>query len=260
MSANTVTVVLIHGYLGFGATMPGLPSYFNQVAQALEQPKRLRVICPALPPHSTVQERSAALAQALHALPATSGERDLYLIAHSMGGLDARFMLSQDAALAQRVHSLVTLGTPFCGSPVADALALGPDKVPMPLRVFVQSLLRPLGDGLHSLTTTGATQLSQSCSDPAGIHRFSVVGAPPSHLWWPASPFTLLSRSQLFAGQPNDGLVTHLSAQWPGFTPLPDWPVDHAGLVGWGMLSLAEHQARYQRLVQWLMSQPARTN
>ena len=45
----------------------------------------------------------------------------VHIIAHSMGGLDARLMIVE-LGMADRVASLTTIGTPHYGSPVADRL------------------------------------------------------------------------------------------------------------------------------------------
>src|SRR5580658_8847759 len=68
----------------------------------------------------SVQLRAQQLAAAIAAkFPA--GE--VHIIAHSMGGLDARCLLAQNlAGLAGRVVSLSTISTPHHGSPVADML------------------------------------------------------------------------------------------------------------------------------------------
>ena len=42
----------------------------------------------------------------------------MHLIAHSMGGLDARHMIVREG-MAERVASLTTVGTPHNGTPVA---------------------------------------------------------------------------------------------------------------------------------------------
>lgn len=52
------------------------------------------------------------------ALDSTGAER-LHIIAHSMGGLDARFMIAK-LGMANRVASLTTIGTPHLGTFLAD--------------------------------------------------------------------------------------------------------------------------------------------
>ncbi len=47
-------------------------------------------------------------------------ERQVVVMAHSMGGLVARYALNTDSAFRDRVHRLITLGTPHLGSPGAN--------------------------------------------------------------------------------------------------------------------------------------------
>lgn len=256
MTAVVRTVVLVHGYLAVLGRL-GVESghYFRGLVPALEA-MGLQVFAPQLPIADSVARRSQQLAAALAAIPAQGG-RDLCVLAHSMGGLDMRQVLHDRPDLAQRVHSLVCLGTPFAGSELADVLSTKPASLPLRWRELAENLLSPLGAGLEDLTTWGAAQLSARCDDPPGIHRFTVLGQPPMWLgFWPASPLGGLSRLAVFKGQPNDGLVGHASARRAGFDALPDWPVDHIGLVGWGELLPSAHLARYRKLVADVCSRP----
>ena len=46
-------------------------------------------------------------------------DKKIHIIAHSMGGLDSRYMISK-LGMADRVLSLTTISTPHHGSPIAD--------------------------------------------------------------------------------------------------------------------------------------------
>lgn len=46
----------------------------------------------------------------------------LNIIAHSMGGLDARYYAISWLGLAERVASLTTIGIPHLGTPLADLM------------------------------------------------------------------------------------------------------------------------------------------
>ena len=47
-------------------------------------------------------------------------ERQFVIMAHSMGGLVARYALNTNPAFREKVHRLITLGTPHLGSPFAN--------------------------------------------------------------------------------------------------------------------------------------------
>lgn len=111
----SLPIVLAHGYLGFGTLGP--LNYFNNVASILQAAGATHVFAPDVPPKSTLQARSAQLAQAIND---HLHDQKVHVIAHSMGGLDARSLI---AGGATNIASLTTLGTPFRGTLVADVAA-----------------------------------------------------------------------------------------------------------------------------------------
>lgn len=104
-------IVLAHGYLGF-ATLGPL-HYFNDVAPILSS-AGAQVVPTIVDPTGNLQQRSTQLARQIsdrfHGQP-------VHIIAHSMGGLDARFLIAKGGVNAA---SLTTLGTPFRGTLAAD--------------------------------------------------------------------------------------------------------------------------------------------
>jgi len=105
------TVVLIHGLFGFTRLL--WLEYFAQ-ARALFEQMGMRVVLPSLPWSGSIEQRACSLAAQLASEPGP-----LYLVAHSMGGLDARCWISHLGGAA-KIASLTTLATPHRGSPVAD--------------------------------------------------------------------------------------------------------------------------------------------
>lgn len=111
----TLPIVLAHGYLGFGALGP--LNYFNKVAAILNAAGATQVFAPDVPPKGTLRARSAQLAQAIND---KFGNQKVHIIAHSMGGLDARSLIAGGAA---NIASLTTIGSPFRGTLAADVVA-----------------------------------------------------------------------------------------------------------------------------------------
>src|SRR5215467_13558972 len=75
---------------------------------------------PAVPVLARVQDRAQALAREISQRFPTG---EIHIVAHSMGGLDTRYLLSRNLqGLAERVVSLSTISTPHRGSPIADLL------------------------------------------------------------------------------------------------------------------------------------------
>src|SRR5438552_7629712 len=109
-------VVLAHGFLGFDELALGgnRDGYFRGVAARLEQ-MGIKVYSPRVPPAAAIATRAERLAQLIRALP----DERVNIVAHSMGGLDARYAISR-LGLADRVASLTTIATPHLGTPLAD--------------------------------------------------------------------------------------------------------------------------------------------
>lgn len=238
-------IVLAHGYMGFDSI--GLHGerreYFLGVRQRLEAlghtVHRIRVA-----PAGAIRLRATQLANQIRSLPA---ER-VNIIAHSMGGLDARYAIAR-LGLGDRVASLTTIGTPHRGTPLADTGALWIGE----WRHFRQ-LLDALGanvDGLYDLTTQRMEQFNRMVPDVSSVYYSSVVGAvsnPGSSLnaILAAGHAYLLRRSGS-----NDGIVPAESQKWGEVVGQVD--ADHWEQIGWSgtfdaqafYASLAEHLAAW---------------
>src|SRR5467141_4710144 len=110
-------VVLAHGFLGFDEIELGRSKhlYFRGIGTHLEK-LGAQVYSPRVPPASSISARAQRLADLIRAVP----EPRVNIVAHSMGGLDARYAISR-LGLADKVASLVTIGAPHLGTPLADA-------------------------------------------------------------------------------------------------------------------------------------------
>src|SRR5215207_6107385 len=111
-------IILVHGLFGFDQVWLGpwmALDYFHAVPGALREAGN-EVVQARLSPTAGTAQRAAELQALIEKL---SPREPVHLIAHSMGGLDARYMISR-LGMADRVLSLTTLGTPHRGSPLAD--------------------------------------------------------------------------------------------------------------------------------------------
>ena len=177
-----------------------------------------------------------------------------------MGGLDARYALSNVAGVAKRVKTLVTIGTPHRGSPVADAIADPTDPLFEQLPGFLVEALRKTAGGLNDLTTRVAIARDAATPDVDGVRYIEVAGnvARGGH---ELLLFQVAAAIGKVRGEVNDGVVTRSSALRNGTQHLDDWPVDHAGEVGWSLatpvpiefdvllLGPPPHFARYDAIV-----------
>lgn len=207
-------VVLVHGFGGWGELRLGGRSaaYFRGVKQHLEA-RGICCVVPRLPAVASIEARARVLAEELAQL----AHKDIHVIAHSMGGLDARYALARTGA--RGVRSLVTVATPHRGTPLATLGArVGFTRV--------AGLERALLD----LTPDRVLELSDVMGDVDGVRYASVVVAPREGAVHPLLVPThrLLAR---WVGE-NDGLVPVDSQAWGEVVAAVD--TDHWGAVGWG--------------------------
>ncbi|NOU34728.1 MAG: hypothetical protein HOO96_43105 [Polyangiaceae bacterium] len=216
-------ILFAHGYFGFDALgVPRRPEYFRGIRAALEAAGHV-VHVARVSPTASVAMRAAELEAQVRRL---NGR--VNIIAHSMGGLDARYAITE-LGLADAVASLVTVGTPHFGTPLADsgASVLGDLQT-------TRRLLATMGlnlDGLYDLTTPHMAAFNRKVVDHPGVLYASVVGSV-NHRLLPVN--ALLAPGYAFlwrrAGA-NDGVVPAASQRWGEV--LDEIDADHWAQIGW---------------------------
>jgi len=212
------TVVLIHGLFGFRKLL--WLEYFKGVRQFYEH-MGLRVLVPALPWAGDIEGRARVLAQRLAHEPGP-----LHLLAHSMGGVDARYWISRLGG-AGKVASLTTLASPHRGSTAADIVC----QSYMPFRLFA---------GVRNLTTEKMQAFNaRTPDDPGVVYRSYAAARPvPEHVWLVRYFGRHIQRHE---GN-NDSQVSVHSAKWGEH--IATLPCDHFELI---YLNLWLNPWRYRR-------------
>lgn len=108
-------IVLLHG---FNSAPGGGMSFSDAVKDGMRADGDL-VFEVTAPPFQSPAERAKAIAPQLEEILKKTGAAKLNLIAHSLGGLDARYLISS-MGWADRIASLSTVGTPHHGTHTAD--------------------------------------------------------------------------------------------------------------------------------------------
>jgi triacylglycerol lipase len=213
-------------------------SYFTSIPETLRAAGN-RVLVPRLSPTEGIIRRAAELKAFLDR--EAPGQK-VHLIAHSMGGLDARYMISR-LDMAGRVLSLTTLGTPHRGTAFAD---WGIRKV----EPFVGPILDLFGlsrQAFHDLTTSSCRAFNEEVADAPGVRYFSVAGRFTSDRLTPEWQVSHSIISQ--AEGPNDGLVSVASARYGEDCQV--WEGDHASLVNRSSLAAVASNRWPDRLPQY---------
>ncbi len=215
-------IVLVHGLFGYdrlriaGMTVA---SYFGNLPEYLAAAGN-RVLVARLHPTGGVAQRATELQSFLdRAAP----DEPVHILAHSMGGLDARYMISR-LAMAHRVLSLTTIGTPHRGTVFADWLVQRVERV---LRPLFESTGIPR-QAFHDLTTARCRTFNEQVPDAPSVRYFSVAGRHDAH--W-LSPEWHLPQSIVSREGPNDGVVSVASASYGEACEV--WEGDHLSLVNW---------------------------
>lgn len=174
------------------------------------------------------QQSAAAVADSAAELKARmlqvlreTGSEKLNIIAHSKGGLDARYAISR-LGMAPYVASLTTINTPHRGCIFAQELLR---TLPAPAIHYIankyQKLFQKLGDtqpdflaGVTDLTAQRCEVFNRETPDAEGVLYQSVMSTmkKASSAGPPLNVTYLLVKH--YDKEANDGLVTLSSAQW----------------------------------------------
>jgi triacylglycerol lipase len=188
----------------------------------------------------SVQLRSGQLKQRVDEALAETGAAKVHIIAHSMGGLDARHMIV-DLGMADKVASLTTIGTPHRGTVLADHALSHGGKLLMDILQRVVNV-----DGFVDLTITACEEFNRRAEDAEArnevIYQTYASAEDVRRVFAPLVPSWLFINEH--AGE-NDGLVPFTSQQWAEELVASDGlrkqivrkkyplPADHLNQVGW---------------------------
>ncbi|MGE5138861.1 MAG: esterase/lipase family protein [Rudaea sp.] len=188
-----------------------------------------------------VDERAWQLARQVKEILAAEKVEKVHLIAHSMGGNDARHMLVDVPGMAERTASLTTIGAPHLGTSLADlVLERGGQKLIDRLFPYIHL------DGFRDLTLEACARFNERAVDRevtnAVRYRTYASAQKRKDVFLPLQlGSALLSRTE---GE-NDGLVSLRSQQWYSELRTPSgrtkkivqkkfpFPADHLNECGW---------------------------
>ncbi|HEY7090491.1 MAG TPA: alpha/beta fold hydrolase [Tepidisphaeraceae bacterium] len=217
-----VPIVLQHGLLGFGQFELGKLklSYFHKIDRALAD-RGHPLIVSRVHPTGPIRMRALQLKRTIREESKRQGIKGrVVIVAHSMGGLDARYMIAK-LGMAEHVAALVTVSTPHRGSPYADwCLAnIGTRLGGLKLMKFLGLDVR----AVHDLTLEHCRHFNEQVPDHADVAYFSISAARPFH----RVPAFMMHSHKLIndCEGPNDGVVSVASATWGEH--LETWPCDH---------------------------------
>jgi triacylglycerol lipase len=217
-------IVLHHGLLGSGdiAIGPVRLSYFRGIDRAIAS-RGHPIIVSRVHPTGPIELRARQLKiNIIKGLKQQKLPRDArcIVIAHSMGGLDARYMIAE-LGMADRVAALLSITTPHRGSPYADWCVQNLGE-----KLGCGRLLKLMGldvRAISDLTTASCRQFNRAIQNVVGVQYFSVSAARP---WHRVPPWAIHAHKIVADAEgDNDCVVSVKSSTWG--THLGVWPADH---------------------------------
>lgn len=194
--------------------------------------------------YAPIEANADTLKQSVAGILASTGSEKVNIIAHSRGGLEARYMITR-LGMAGSVASLTTISTPHRGSGMAD-IVMEKIKDKEAASAVINLYSRIIGDrnpeSLKSgfqLTTGYMEKFNREVPDIAGVYYQSygsvISSGYPNPVW--ASLYGIMKKSD---GE-NDGLVSESSCRWGNFRGLVTCDgkplVTHADIIGMNFIT-----------------------
>ncbi|MBQ8926806.1 MAG: alpha/beta fold hydrolase [Oscillospiraceae bacterium] len=216
--ATRYPILLLHG-MGFHDRLP-IHYYWGRIPRCLRK-GGARVYFGDQDGNAAIEENARDLVPVIERILQETGAEKLNIIAHSKGGLEARY-LAGTLGMAPRIASLTTLSTPHNGSVTVDVLLRHFASLIRFGCVFADLNRRILGDR-HPATYRAVTQFTTDY-----MQRFNAAHPVPEGVfcqsfafvmehWYRdlfmAFPYTVV---RAFEGD-NDGLLTPRNAAWVNF-------------------------------------------
>jgi triacylglycerol lipase len=236
--SNNTAIVFVHGLLGFSSySILGKEiQYFRSLRRHLKNSPQ-QIFFPTLPPNRVIEDRAQVLANFLSGINADR----IDLIAHSMGGLDSRYLIQHFDPM-HRVRSLTTLATPHYGSPLAKWSIERSN-------MFFRLMYRMATPAVYDLTPKSCTQFNKEIGNRKGVSYTSYASARPvADMPLPLRPWTRMIAAD--CGD-NDSMVSVASAQWGAFKGTLQ--ADHFELAGWSIAWPNARKARPFNYIQFYL-------
>ena len=210
-------VVMIHG-MGF-RDMKYI-NYWGRIPKALEE-NGAEIYFGNQDSNATIENNALNIRKTINDVLNKTGAEKVNIIAHSKGGLDARYMISR-LDMADKVASLSTMSTPHNGSETVDRLLKIPDFLLRIGSCITDIWFSILGDKnpetykvIHQFTTAEAKKFNLLCPDSDNVYyqSFAFVMKNAFSDTFMFIPYLTV---RFFEGE-NDGLLSPKSAMWTNF-------------------------------------------
>ena len=210
-------IVLIHG-TGFRDRK--YLNYWGRIPKVLEN-NGCSIFYAHQDSWATIENNALTIKNSIEKAIAESGSDKVNLIAHSKGGLEARYVISS-LGMSDKITSLTTIATPHNGSKTMDLVCKLPKVLFKITSLFANLWFRILGDAnpdFHSACGQFTTYFAEkfNCENPDAQEVYyqsyaAVMKNSFSDMFMVVPHFVV----NIVEGE-NDGLVTSKSAKWTNF-------------------------------------------
>jgi len=229
-------VVLMHGF--------GMLASIRRGGHLHDQAINLRLhgvlaYAPNVPPYTPVPVRAAIWKNRLEYILAETGADKLNLIAHSMGGLDARYLISR-LGMSDVINVLFTISSPHHGTSLCDIVTEQPERAQEWAaqlfnwmgRVAMQEVDADVMRAVNELTPKYVAEIfNPSMPDHPSVQYYSYAGQAGKGTEYAINPLLRIQNNLLFSRESvNDGLISVESARWGTYLGTID--ADHMQQVG----------------------------
>lgn len=210
-------ILLIHG-MGFRDDRK--IGYWGRISSALEK-RGYNVLLSGQDSNGSIKSNAEQIASRFESLLKKYDAEKVNIIAHSKGGLEARYLASS-LGYADKIASITTLATPHNGSETVDALMKFPQPIIKAGCKITDLWFKILGDkapdtygAIRSFLTSEAALFNEHNPDIESVYyqsyAFVMENARSDMLMW--FPNLVVNH---FEGE-NDGLLPPKSVKWTNF-------------------------------------------
>ena len=210
-------VVLVHG---IAMKELRVVKAFGKIRERLKEDGQTVYIAPT-DGFGTIENNAAQLKAFLEEVLSETGAERVNIIAHSKGGLDTKFMIT-DLGMEARVASLTTLCTPHKGSVIASRLWELPKWMKKSIAFFINGFYRVFMRDEHPDSMRACEQLrlvdeseeTLRFSYDVYCQSYSASMEKPRDCFVMALPMKMYKKHENIE---NDGLVSEKSARFENF-------------------------------------------
>lgn len=213
-------IFLCHGFGGMAAIIKSSP---------LQDPcMKIRshgvvAIAPNIVPYAKIETRAENWVRLIRKFISDHGYEKINIVAHSMGGLDMRFAIS-NLDISESVESLTTIATPHYGSSLAELVLEAPELIMEKLahafdwfgnNIYSKTKSDVLGSLVQLTRKYIQEEFNPENPDIDSVSYYSYSAAVGNGTDYSINPVLKYQNNQIYDREGiNDSFVSEISAKW----------------------------------------------